>query len=128
MSLFSGPNRFHFFDISIFHLDALSRTDFFNVVERLRPYDLVKFLTALNVEEQDMRKLSKEILGSGSDVHAMQVFQKWKKAKGTKATRQAVLNGLRRYNNVEAAEELIDIWNRKGNVILLNNPIQSQHV
>ncbi|XP_072033665.1 uncharacterized protein [Amphiura filiformis] len=94
--------------------DTLSGSDFFDVVEMLRTYDLIKLLNALHVDQHEIRKFSKDILGNGVELRAMEVFQRWRKTKGPKATRQAIINGLRRCNNAEAEEELLDLWNKKG--------------
>ena len=51
------------------------------MVKLLRPYDLMKVLTALDIQECDMKELERDLAANNDDLRAMGVFQTWKKAK-----------------------------------------------
>ena len=90
------------------------------MVKLLRPYDLMKLLTALDIHEDDLKELERDLAANDDDLRAMGVFQTWRKAKGSRATRMAILDALRRCDNVEAEEELVEKWREKGNLTLFS--------
>ena len=87
------------------------------MVELLRPYDLMKLLTVLGIQECEIQELERDLAANDEDLRAMGVFQTWRKANGSRATRIAILDALRRCNNVEAEEELAEKWREKGNFV-----------
>ena len=89
------------------------------MVKLLRPYDLMKIVTALDIQEDDMKELERDLSAKDDDLRAMGVFQTWRKAKGSSATRMAILDALRRCKNVEAEEELVEKWREKGKTLFL---------
>ena len=89
------------------------------MVELLQPYDLMKLLTAPDIQEDDMKELERDLAANDDDLRAMEVFQTWRKVKGSRATRIAILDALRRCNNVEAEEDIIEKWREKGKTLFL---------
>ena len=105
----------------LFCTEKATDSDFIDVIQLLGPVDLQKLFYALDTKQRDI-KIADRCSASPEleDLKAIQVFQKWRKDYGKKATRKLVLDALTRCDNVEAEEELAERWKNLG-----ENEVQS---
>ena len=88
----------------------------------------MKLWAALNIEGQLIRDLHSSLTNKNGNTNAMEVLLLWKKSNGSRATRKAILDALRRCNNVEAEEELAEKWYKTGTLkifLICSNLVQT---
>ena len=92
----------------------VSDSDLFDVVKPLGSDALKKLFIALGLQFCQISKAEKSAATDDVDLQALAVLSSWKKANGSKATRIAILHALERCENVEAKEDLEELWKNKG--------------
>ena len=95
------PETYFYIILYCFCTEKATDSDFINVIQLLGPDDLKKLFYALDIKQRNIHvaercSTSPEI----EDFKAIQVFQKWKKDCGKKATRKLILDALRRCDNI----------------------------
>ena len=92
----------------------MSGRDIGDVIRLLGTTDLQELLHALNIKDTDIEKEEKNASSDHPDLKARAVFNFWMKVNGNNATRQSILDALVKCDNIEATENLQDIWDEKG--------------
>ena len=92
----------------------MSSRDIGDVIRLLGATDLHELFYSLNIKHTDIEKEEKNASSDHPGLKARAVFNFWIKVNGNNATRQSILDALVKSDNVEAAENLQDIWDGKG--------------
>ena len=80
-------------------------------VAKLLGIDELKFLyDELDLESRDVEKAEAEANTSNETLKARQVLLEWRKSSGHRATRECVLEALKKCGNIKAMDELQQIW------------------
>ena len=95
-------------------MDKVSARDIGDIIRLLSPSDSHELFHALDIKERDIATEKENANSADPIIQARTVFNFWIKTKASKATRQAILDALRKCCNIDAKEILEDIWAGKG--------------
>ena len=95
-------------------MEPVSECDFDDVIKLLGPADLERLFHALDLQSTDIEKAQENVSLNDVDLKARNVLLFWRKTKGKAATRERILEALKKCENRNAVQQLEATWNIEG--------------